>query len=273
MLSSLPKLADRNFILGAFLPTLLFVILVLFMFHDLEPAHAWIDALTAKEFEQAAFLLLSVWAVAVVVLMINFPLHRFLEGYTFPGWLAEWLKARNRKSLRHSLEEVQELYDRWAEEGSEFSAADIARYRMLRYNLIKWMPSRESDVLPTRFGNAIKAFEIYPRDIYGADGVAIWLRLTSVMPKLFDEKIDEIRSQINFLINCCLFSAITALLGFGRAIYSGSANWLLWTAAGIISAYLFYRWARCQEDDRGCACPPYSLAKSRATSLAAGHWQ
>ena len=125
------------------------------------------------------------------------------------------------------------------------------------------MPSQEGDVLPTRFGNAIKAFEVYPRDIYGADGVVIWLRLASVMPKAFSDQIQDIRSQIDFLINCCLFSAIVGLLGFVRTIYSGNwhdmdlqtvagihafissteKHWLIWTAGGAVGTYFFYRWA------------------------------
>jgi hypothetical protein len=94
MLSSLPKLADRTFILGAFLPTLLFFLVLLFEFHDHWLAKEWIATMTERELGQAAYLLLSVWAVAVMILMLNHPLYRFLEGYTFPGWLAEWLMAR-----------------------------------------------------------------------------------------------------------------------------------------------------------------------------------
>jgi hypothetical protein len=263
MLSSLPKLADRTFILGAFLPTLLFAIVGLFLFRDQEPANAWIEILTKKDLGQAAYLLLAVWAGAVMVLMLNLPLYRFLEGYTFPGWLAERLKSRNRKRLRYNLGEIQILHDRWAEQGSAFGAADLDRYQMLRYELVRRMPSRESDVLPTRFGNAIKAFEVYPRDIYGADGVAIWLRLMSVIPKSFVEQIQDIRSQIDCLVNCCFFSAVIALLGVVHTLQSARWHdidlhtvrggyafissiewfWLLWTAGGIIAAYLFYRWA------------------------------
>jgi hypothetical protein len=46
--------ADRNFILGTFLPTLLFAIVVLFLFRDEKPAKEWIEALAAKDIGQAA---------------------------------------------------------------------------------------------------------------------------------------------------------------------------------------------------------------------------
>jgi hypothetical protein len=269
MLSSLPKLADRAFILGAFLPALLFAVVGLVLFNDQDFANKWIDALTAKdamttkELGQAAYMLLAVWALGVLTLIFNHPLYRFLEGYTFPRWLAVPLKNRNRRRLRDSLLEIRRLHDKWAEQQDAFTAEERDRYRTLRLELVESMPSRESDVLPTRFGNAIKAFEVYPRDIYGADGIVIWLRLAAVIPKPFLDQIQDVRSQIDFLINCCFFSTMIALLGVGRAVYSGGWHdidlhtvagfyafissikkyWLLWAAGGAIAAHVFYRLA------------------------------
>jgi hypothetical protein len=257
MLSSLPRLADRAFVLGTFLPTLIFSVVLLWLFDDQEPVKAWINAIAGRELGDAAYLLLAAWAIAVMVLMVNLPLYRFLEGYTFPGWLAEWLKGRHRQRLQTHLREIEELYSGWAAQGSAF--AELDRYRTLRRERLMWMPSREADILPTRFGNAIKAFEVYPRDIYGADGIVIWLRLVSVLPKAFGEQIQDMRSQIDFLVNCCFFSAIVGVLGFLRAIYSGDWRgmdlhtvagvhafissfeiyWLLWTVGGAIASLFF----------------------------------
>jgi hypothetical protein len=263
MLSSLPKLADRNFILGQLLPTLLFAVAALLLFRDQMPVEAWIDILTGKDLGTTAFLLLGVWVVAVTTLMLNLWIYRFLEGYTFPRWLADILKRRNGKRLQRSLRQIQTLYDQWAEQGNAFSQANLERYQTLRCNLVQWMPPRESDILPTRFGNAIKAFEVYPRDVYGADGIVIWLRLATVMPKQFVEQIQVMRAQIDCLINCCFFSVVTASVAVIRAIYSSGWHyknlqtfagvydaisgiekaWPVWTLGAAIAAYLFYRWA------------------------------
>jgi hypothetical protein len=264
MLSSLPKLADRTFILGAFLPTLLFAIALLFEFRDQPLARELLTGLTEKDLGQAAFLLVAVWAVAVVMLMLNRPIYRLLEGYQFPRWLAKWLTSRKRRRLEGSFTEIRVLHDKWAKQGSAFTTtAEFDRYQTLRREAVKWMPSRQSDVLPTRFGNAIRAFEVYPRDNYGADAIVIWPRLICVMPKAFSEQIRDARSQIDFLINCCFFSTVVAALGIARAIYSANWHnldlhslggtlafifsvetlWLLWAAGGVIATYLFYRWA------------------------------
>jgi hypothetical protein len=259
MLSSLPKLADRAFVLGTFLPTLLFAIILLLEFRDYSVAAEWLAALTTKDLGKAAYLILSVWAIAVVLLMLNQPLYRLLEGYSFPNWLAEPLKERHRRRFKKLLDEIQTLRGKW----DGLTAAERDRYRRLRLELFRWMPATEKDVLPTRFGNAIKAFEVYPREIYGADGVTIWLRLIAVIPKSFSEQIADTRSQLDFLVNSCLFSCIIAFVGAFRTVRSGNwhefylsqftgivpfllsieKSWLVWAAGGALAAYAFYRWA------------------------------
>jgi hypothetical protein len=184
-------------------------------------------------------------------------LYRFLGGYMFPKWFAKPLKRRLQRGLR----EVNTLYDEWAQQRDKFPPDKIERYTILRQKLAKWTPTREDEVLPTSFGNAIRAIEVYPRDIYGADSTVIGFRLASVMPKAFAEQIQSVRSQIDFLVSCCFLSAVVSLLGFVRAAYSGSwrdmdlhtvesvhvflssieKTWLFWTAGGALASYFFYR--------------------------------
>jgi len=262
VLSSLPKLADRAFVLGALLPSLLFCVSLLFFFRDQKPVSLFIDALVDKDIGKAAYLLLAVWALAVLILMLNLPLYRFLEGYTFPKWLAKPLQKRHRKRLKVAVSEIKSLYELWKEKGS-IPFDKLERYQTARRDLVQWMPSQEEEVLPTRFGNAIKAFEVYPRDIYGADGIVIWLRLVAVLPSSFLELIQGVRSQIDFLVNCCFFSVVISLLGTVRLIYSADwhnlhlrtgpgfitlissteTSWFFWIVGGLVAAYVFCQWA------------------------------
>ncbi len=268
MLSSLPKLADRAFILGALLPSLLFGVSLLFLFYDQPLFSQFIGAAVAKDVPKdivgkGVYFLFVVWVVAVLLLMLNLPLYRFLEGYTFPKWLKKPLQERHRKRLKADLGEIKSLYDLWEKEGEKFPANKLERYVALRKQMVRSIPSGKADVLPTRFGNVIKAFEVYPRDIYGADGIVIWLRLVSVLPNSFLELIQGVRSQIDFLVNCCFFSTIICLLSVGRLIYSADWHnshlrtasgiitlissiqiyWIFWIAGGLIVAYVFYEWA------------------------------
>jgi hypothetical protein len=180
-----------------------------------------------------------------------------------PHWMAERLKRRQQRKLQKDKAEIIQLYNKWAAEGDNFCLKEQNRYQRLRMELIKWMPWEEDDILPTSFGNAIRAFEVYPSDVYGADGVVVWLRLATVMPETFIKQIQDVRSQIDFLINSCLFSMILGLLGLFRTICTGQwynydlstrdgiwalvssfeKGWLGWAAGGAIAAFLFYRWA------------------------------
>jgi hypothetical protein len=253
MLSTLPKLADRSFIYGFYLPTLLFSVVALILFQDCPAAEGMLSDLAAKEITKAAYVLLMVWVMAIALLTLNHPLYRFLEGYTFPDWLAEPLRARNRDGLQKALDEIRTLFQRRRLEGKQFPSVDLRRYRILRRDTANSMPSTSPDVLPTAFGNAIRAFELYSRDIYGVDGVWVWLRLATVIPKDVVEQIQDSRTPIDFLINCCLYSFAIAALAFGRVIYAGFqqqpiattpvGSWLAFGADGLLAAYLFYRWA------------------------------
>jgi len=243
---------DRAFIVGEVLPTLLFAGVGHFLFRDLGPVDASIASLMAKDVGQVVYLLITVWVIAGAVFILNHTIYRFLEGYAFPEPVAKLLKARNIKRLMRARHEVETLYYKWAEQGSAFSVSDFNRYRTLRLKLVVGMPSSEDDVLPTRFGNAIRAFEVYPRDVYGVDGVVMWFRLAAVMPKEFVDQIQDQRSYVDFFVNCSLFSAIIGLLALGRALFfqghdndtfaAGAEHWG-WLLGGVLATYLFYRLA------------------------------
>ena len=155
MLSALPKIADRNFVIGFFLPSLLFTIVGLAVFSDHLPVRNLIDLLTAKDLREAAFLLVAVWVLGVLMLTVNHPLYRLLEGYSWPFSRLARTRERYRKRLRSAQEERRTLYSRWMAEGAGFGQADIDRYGKLTVSLANTLPSRETDVMPTAFGNAI----------------------------------------------------------------------------------------------------------------------
>ncbi len=81
-----------------------------------------------------------------------------------------------------------------------------------RYRLELNFPKGRSAVLTTSLGNAIKAFEDYPRDRFGMESIALWPRL---LPALRESRYYEIVAQekttFDFLLNMLV---VTVLLGF-----------------------------------------------------------
>ena len=92
---------------------------------------------------------------------------------------------------------------------------------MLRREFVRWMPSLEEDVLPTRFGNAIKAFEVYPRDIYGARSASLSrLRLVSVLPSFISRTNFQgaLEVQIDFFVIVAFFPRLFRYSGVAHLV-------------------------------------------------------
>ena len=262
MLSSLPKLADRTFIIGFFLPALLFGVALLRLFRDHEPSGAVWEGLKATEPRVAVFFLLAVWTASVVLSTVNLEIYKILEGYRWPVSALKSARARFREQLASKKREVDELRAAWKAQGNAFPAQKQERYGDLREELLTKYPERDTDVLPTRFGNAIRSFETYPRVIYGVDAVAVWPRLCVVIPKNVADQVSDARSQVDFFMNCCVLAGavcVLAALRFAcdtplsladgttagnRAFFSGLPyRWLIWTVAAAVISRAAYELA------------------------------
>lgn len=71
--------------------------------------------------------------------------------------------------------------------------------------------------MPTQFGNKMRAFEVYPRVVYGIDAIPLWPRLEAVIPAHFRGIIDESKAYLDFSVNllcgsvvCMLFYAVVS---------------------------------------------------------------
>lgn len=250
MLSSLSKLADRRFIIGFFLPGLLFCCAMLAMFSNDPGVRQIVAGLEAKDLGVAVFVVIAIWVVGVVLLAMNTPLFRMLEGYWWP-LNRDWARQGYRSKFESKLASARALAERWEREGDDFPRADIDAYMELQQWRTQRMPSRVEDVLATRFGNAIRAFEVYPRDMYGADGPTVWWRLLAVVPREFLDRVFDAKSEVDFLINLSFFGCVTSLI----ALLDGSLplKWagFLWIIGGIAVGRGAYLWATSSVEEWG----------------------
>lgn len=263
MLATLPKLADRSFIIGFLLPSLLFALVLLLQFNDYAGAGPMLKGMLDEDVAGAVLFGIAVWVLGLVMMVLNLWLYRMLEGYLPPlGWFGK-CRARHVAAHRKAREDAWALRERWSREGDAFPPADITRYTELMRRIAR-SPAEESDFLPTAFGNAIKAFETYPREVYGADGVPLRLHLGAVAPKEMMEQANLARAQVDFMVNACFFAlaiglgavwrlfddtgwgALVAALGARQLGNAGAAlAWgqLVWIAGAALASWLFYRLA------------------------------
>ena len=201
----------------------------------------------------------------------NYIIYRLLEGYLPP---LSWVWAFREKQMQRA----RKLAADYVRIRAQWNNASIDQRNMaqkLRTQLIQNYPvdhdSLETQVgqfelsedliLPTRFGNAIAAFEGYSWEIYRADAVTIWPRLRAVLPSSVKEDINNEKTSLDFLVNIFVVSVCVAACGIGQLVFqcwvdranltrslvnldlAAIARPLSLTAAGLIVSAFVYEWA------------------------------
>jgi hypothetical protein len=226
MLSTLPKLADKTFIIGFFLPTLLFAVAGLGLFSDFSIVREFLDDASKSEIAgRLVFLLLGLWSLSILMMVANHHLYQVLEGYRWP--VCKFGTRREFGRFKASYDPFKELSNDWLAAKQAIPPrpypTNLQReYDRLRKFLVTDFPEDPELLLPTRFGNAIRAFETYSQKVYGADSIPLWLHLSSVIPKEFGASLDDARAEVNFLVNTCYFAGTICLAAFVRVLVHGA---------------------------------------------------
>jgi hypothetical protein len=257
MLSSLPKLADRNFIIGFFVPTLLTALATLWLFRDVEAVRQVYEAVwNEKKWEEITIFALAVWVFSMLLMLINHQLYRVVEGYIGPlAWLGNRRLSRRRDAI---AVERRELIQQEANEADQSKKERLnKRIDAIDLELANYFPHANFPVLPSRFGNAIRAFESYPPVVYGVDSIPAWIRLAALIPKQLSSATADARAEVDFFLNTFMLSLVLMIVALGRFLFGLSdfkANCpacyteLQWTylpciGVCIVIAYLAYNGA------------------------------
>jgi hypothetical protein len=185
----LPGLFDRRFVVSALLPAFVFAAAssaLASSFGLVRLDEVWLSVTDSPI--DAVLPLVGVWLLAVSLVAANTFVIRRLEGYG-PWRRLPWLMAWERAKLERLCRRI---------EGSPPDAVETRRLACLRATLY---PPREEELLPTAFGNVVRAFESYPSEVYGFEATRGWTRLLAVMPQAYREIVADTRSQVDFLAN------------------------------------------------------------------------
>jgi len=251
VLSSVAKLADKTFIIGFLLPAMLGVYAAINLLNCPSWANAVCKVSAEKPFENLTYVALVVWFLAVLLLTLNYTAYRILEGYLPPTcWLSSVKDYHRERFAMLTAERKKLLADKHAAEASAVKRELLASY-----------PVDEQYILPTAFGNRIRAFESYATKKYGADSITVWSRLGAVIPAGFQGQINDARSQVDFFVNVMVLAlAIAMLAGVQAVMQVGDSgvpplsqkathdvrHLLVVAGAALASAAVAYRWALAQ---------------------------
>ena len=246
----------KYLILGTVLPVAIFVTLGLVFGQPITPTS--VPLVSGLQTLDKQWFTITVTATIVVLsgllYNLNTPIIRLYEGYPWRGSaIGKWRIGQIQKRLNRATQ----LRDRIK------TAIDILNKNQVDKNLVaqlqlrrtrvsvlthSGLPSR-SQILPTRLGNAIKAFEEYPYLQYGMDAITLWPRIVAVASKDYLTGIDDAKTSLDFFLNASFLSAMTsavllvAVLAFKRpfANYLTFIFWAVEVAGLAMASWLFYR--------------------------------
>ena len=202
------------------------------------PNATWLHINWRKPLEDAGTFVLSTWVLAVFLQSINRQLFRIAEGYWSFG-LQNRLNGRQLGKFRRLKADIDDLYGRI----HELSPEDIQQLTELSRVRARKFPSKEDLVLPTSFGNVVRAYEDYSRVVYGFESINGWARLQGVMSKEFGEILSNDRARVDLWLNLCFLGLIVAFeVAIVAKVRSYSLVWLI--APVLVFACIAYVQAR-----------------------------
>lgn len=243
MSSELNKIFGRDFVTGFFLPALLFLLANVFLLKFLGVRGTLLNINWQKPLEDTGLLIIMAGILAIFLQAFNREVFRAAEGY-WPKWLSQPLTAFHRRRFRKLTDKVNVLYNSPGE-------IDEREFNALSYRAAMEYPSTEAQVLPTSFGNAVRAYEDYPRVIYGFESIKGWTRLQALMSPEFCAGLAQTRAPINLWLNLCLLTVVFAVEVAGLA-YDFNRFGIMWLILPLlILAWFTYARARSSAQQYG----------------------
>ncbi|NJN65907.1 MAG: hypothetical protein HC884_03915 [Chloroflexaceae bacterium] len=227
MFTKLPELFERNFLIGYFVPVLSFLVASLFLlgeFGVLPPTLTTNLTITSEVDALIGVTVIGLltWVVSIFLLAMNRDIVRVIEGYG--GWnparVFAGLERRHYQRLCREISRLNEEYRACHDEGQLFPPQKHARLAQLLQERVGHFPDDAQWLLPTSFGNTIRAFEVYPRVMYGVDAIPGWNRLLAVMPEAYAQLVDNEKAIVDFWVNMWLASLLCLVEYVGVALYT-----------------------------------------------------
>jgi len=145
---------------------------------------------------------------------LNTFILKVFEGYVFihrfkflkDGYMRKAEKlSQEIKDIKEKIESLERKKRKSAQDKEELEKLKIDHYKKaVEYDMN--FPPLHAGIMPTKFGNILKASEAYSGTRYGIDSVTFWPRLLYVIPPAYRQSIDEARNELSFLVNMSALS-------------------------------------------------------------------
>jgi hypothetical protein len=243
----------RTFVLAAYIPSLLFVILNGLLALAISRGLTWpvlqeVLARPMASLEVSLFLFVPV-ALGAVLMALNTLVIKFYEG-ALPferRWLLAYFLGRNLRRHERRYQRLRGLKEKYKTAPPGRPRDSIAVAIEKEHNKLfdesegpALLPYDERRVMPTDLGNAFALMEEYPDYRYNMDGVTFWQRMLGVIPVSYQEMLGDEKATLDFLLHLSILSYIFGL----EVIVAGLPFRSPYAALGLLFlalGYLLYR--------------------------------
>ena len=247
MFGQLPKLFDRSFFIGFFLPASLIFLGVVgtlsafdYITYSAEVKHYLADKSTTG----AALSVVIIWFISILLMALNRPLIRLLEGYGRGNPFSIFL-SRRKQEFKYRISPLFTKSDKIIHAqrsgGPEPDQEDDFQQNL--YTAVNSYPESIENVLSTRLGNVMRAYERYSDVVYGMEAIVLWPRLFMVIPEEARNRVREGEALFQFSLNTLIVGFLNLALYIVLVAVSlhssnatGLSDILRWPFIPVISA-------------------------------------
>lgn len=209
-----------NFLVASMIPALGFVVSVLILFYPILSVDYQTKTGPYHDFDFWLLVTIPTLVIGFTLTTLNTYILKFYEGYVFIH-LFSWKKRNHERNANSLRKKCNMLYKRIKKLEKQkkttkrnqrlLNTLKNTHYALSTQYDLSYPPSPEL-ILPTEFGNKLRASEAYSGTRYGIDGVLFWPRLMHVIPKSYQEVIEMTRNELSFLVNLSLLAALFSFL-------------------------------------------------------------
>lgn len=166
--------------------------------------------------EAGLVLVIEIFFWGLVISSAINPIYYVYEGFRLP-WVTAAARSANRKLVAKTAAELKRLWT--PDTYQHLSTRDRERVALL-YQTLKDFPLQRPTQgeeaahfveRPTRLGNIIATYELYPRSRYNVDGVFYWHHLLSFAPAMVVAEFDDTYGFAESLLLTSFAGALVAL--------------------------------------------------------------
>jgi hypothetical protein len=235
---------SSNFLVAAFIPSLGFVALSMLVIGPILPPKLVnkIQGDSNQLLQGGLITLVIAIVIGFTLTSLNVYIYKFFEGYVVLNRIPFLVSSKRKKARRklaraHLLRKQIKLLEKRVDKIGKNNDYDEnnrpkrvtklekrieelrAEFETVQEEYESTFPPKQNLILPTRFGNILRAAEAYPELRYKIAGVPLWTRIIKVVDKEYMAFIDATNDQCSFLLYCSVLSVLFSIMCIVISIY------------------------------------------------------